>query len=130
MGVNVQMLLVCGAMLLGVALGAQEIQIYTDNEMQDWLRASLASAIALLMYIARILQEPWPGIRKAIGGTIQTIVIAVVMILLVREISGNNLAAELLAGAVVGMEGPKAGSRLKQILDNLSKAKGGSDGNS
>lgn len=125
-----QMLLVCGAMLLGVALGAQEIQIYTDNEMQDWLRASLASAIALLMYIARILQEPWPGIRKAIGGTIQTIVIAVVMILLVREISGNNLAAELLAGAVVGMEGPKAGSRLKQILDNLSKAKGGSDGNS
>jgi hypothetical protein len=125
------MLLVCGAMLLGIALGAQGIQIYTDNEMRDWVRATLTSAIALLMYIARILQEPWPGIRKVIGGTIQTTVVAVVMILLVREISGSNLAAELLAGAVVGMEGPKAGSRLKQILDNLSKAKGGgSDGNS
>lgn len=118
-------------MLLGIALGAQGIQIYTDNEMRDWVRATLTSAIALLMYIARILQEPWPGIRKVIGGTIQTTVVAVVMILLVREISGSNLAAELLAGAVVGMEGPKAGSRLKQILDNLSKAKGGgSDGNS
>lgn len=114
--------ILCG----GIAWASVNGFPYTNDELQDTTRALLASLMALVMYIARVLQQPGSSVGKVVGGSIQTMGIALVMILVVREMTGGNLAAEMVTGAVVGMDGPRAGQRLREWFELfVQKPKGG-----
>lgn len=101
---------------------------YTQVELDAITRSVIASLIAISVFLLSVLHKPRPQRPTwdiALARALLTGIIAVVAVLIMRSVVGDNLAAEWLTAAVVGSEGPGAIKWLRERFGMLWKKEGG-----
>ncbi len=101
---------------------------YAPSEVDAVWRSTVAALIAFFVYVLTVLQQPKikrPTLDVVLARALLTGIFAVVAVLLVRQVSKDNLAAEWLTAAIVGSEGPTA---LRFLRDRFKAVWGSSSG--